>query len=198
MNFKSLLLYAASAVVPTLALAAPPSTPAAAAPGKPAEGAFHRVALAAGEGKTLPYTLEVPMGWEPRQVAGIPGLWIGPADAKPPEDPRLIWVRGTLVSFADPDKLAATIRANDAADPKWSAPRVELKDLGGVRGLLVQMDTGEGDKARSSLILKLPLDKVSLDITASANRAEFAKQSSLYERILLSTRPAAPAAATKK
>src|SRR5947199_7400564 len=180
MNLKSLLLYAASAVVPALALAAPPS--ATVAPGKPAEGTFHRVELKGATGQALPYTIEVPAGWEPRQVAGIPGLWVGPADAKPPEDPRLIWVRGTLVSFAEPDKLAATIRANDAADPKWSAPRVEVKEVGGVRGLLVQMEIGEGDKARSSLILKLPLDKVSLDITASASRAEFLKQLPLYER----------------
>jgi len=193
MNLKSLLLYAASAVVPALALAAPPST-ATVAPGKPAEGTFHRVELKGATGQALPYTIEVPAGWEPRQVAGIPGLWVGPADAKPPEDPRLIWVRGTLVSLTEPDKLAATIRANDKADPKWSAPRVEVKELGGVRGVLVQMDVGEGDKARSSLILKLPLEKVSVDITATAPRAEFPKHLPLYERILLSARPAAPAA----
>ena len=205
MKFKTLQISMACSALPALALAAPPpaapaktAKSATVAPGKPAEGTFHRIELSAGAGKVLPYTIEVPMGWEPRQVAGFPGLWVGPADAKPPEDPRLIWVRGSLVELAEPDKVVANIKANDAADPKWSAPRVELKDLGGVRGLLVQMDTGEGDKARSSLILKLPLDKVSLDITASANRAEFAKQSPLYERILLSARPAAPAAATKK
>jgi hypothetical protein len=193
MKFKLLFLSTACFALPALALAAPPSS-ATTAPGKPAEGTFHRIELAAGPGKVLPYTIEVPMGWEPRQMAGIPGLWIGPADAKPPEDPRLIWVRGTMISLAEPDKLVATIRANDAADPKWSAPRVEVKEVGGVRGVLVQMDTGEGDKARSSLILKLPLDKVSVDISASASRAEFPQRLPLYERILLSTRPAATAA----
>jgi hypothetical protein len=196
MNVKTFLLSIACSALPVLALAAaePPSSTTA-APGKPAEGTFHRIELAAGPGKALPYTIEVPMGWEARQVAGAPGLWIGPADAKPPEDPRLIWVRGTMVSLADPDKLAATIRANDAADPKWSAPRVEVKEVGGVRGVLVQMNTGEGDKARSSLILKLPLDKVSLDIAATATPAEFPHRLPLYERILLSVRPvAAPAA----
>ncbi|HSS48552.1 MAG TPA: hypothetical protein VLX28_06370, partial [Thermoanaerobaculia bacterium] len=146
-------------------------------------------------GKALPYTIEVPMGWEAHQVAGFPGLWIGPADAKPPEDPRLIWARGSLVSLADPDKVVANIHANDAADSKWSAPRVEVKDVGGVRGVLVQMNSGEGDKARSSLTLKLPLAKVSLDIVASATRAEFPQRLPLYERILFSVRPAsAPAA----
>src|SRR4029077_18284131 len=157
MNRKTLLLAAACLSLPALALAAPPSSTTV-APGKPAEGTFHRIELAAGPGKALPYTIEVPMGWEPRQVAGFPGLWVAPADAKPPEDPRLIWVRGTMISLAEPDKLVATIRANDASDPKWSAPRVEVKEVGGVRGVLVQMDTGEGDKARSSLILKLPLE----------------------------------------
>jgi hypothetical protein len=194
MNLKTLLLSAACLSLPALALAAPPSS-SSAAPAKPAEGTFHRIELGAGPGKALPYTIEVPMGWEPRQVAGIPGLWIGPADAKPPEDPRLIWVRGSMVALAEPEKVVANIRANDAADPKWSAPRVEVKDIGGVRGVLVQMNTGEGDKARSSLTLKLPLDKVSLDIVASATAAEFPQRLPLYERILLSARPtAAPAA----
>ncbi|MBW8876821.1 MAG: hypothetical protein JF614_17800 [Acidobacteria bacterium] len=194
MNLKSLILYAASAVVPALALAAPPSTATSAAPGKPAEGTFHRVELKGATGQALPYTIEVPMGWEARQVSGFPGLWIGPADAKPPEDPRLIWVRGSLVNLTEPDKVAANIRANDAADPKWSAPRVEVKEAGGVRGVLVQMEAGEGDKARSSLTFKLPLEKVSVDIVASAPKAEFPKHLPLYERILLSARPAAAAA----
>jgi hypothetical protein len=194
MKLKPLFLLIACSALPAPALAAPPSS-ATAAPGKPAEGTFHRIELAGGPGKALPYTIEVPMGWEPRQVAGIPGLWIGPADAKPPDDPRLIWVRGTVVSLAEPEKVVATIRANDAADPKWSAPRVEVKEVGGVRGVLVQMNTGEGDKARSSLILKLPLEKVSLDIVASATQAEFPQRLSLYERILLSARPVAASAA---
>lgn len=197
MKFKTALISMACmacAVLP--ALAAPPATSATSAksatvaPGKPAEGTFHRIELSAGPGKSLPYTIEVPMGWEPRQVAGFPGLWVGPADAKPPEDPRLIWVRGSMVELAEPDKVVANIKANDAADAKWSAPRVEVKEVGGVRGVLVQMNTGEGDKARSSLTLKLPLAKVSVDLVASATRAEFPQRVPLYERILLSTRPA--------
>jgi len=195
MKFKTLLISMACAALPALALAAaPPATAkksATVAPGKPAEGTFHRIELSAGPGKSLPYTIEVPMGWEPRQVAGFPGLWVGPADAKPPEDPRLIWVRGSMVELADPDKVVANIKVNDAHDPKWSAPRVEVKDVGGVRGVLVQMNSGEGDKARSSLTLKLPLDKVSVDLVTSATPAEFLQRAALYERILLSTRPAA-------
>src|SRR5258708_4996728 len=133
MKFKTLLISMACAALPALALAAaPPSTAAKSAtvaPGKPAAGAFHRLEPWAGLGKTLPYTSEVPMGWEPRQVAGFPGLWIGPAYAKPPEDPRLIWVRGSMVELAEPDKVVANIKANDAADAKWSAPRVEVKEV---------------------------------------------------------------------
>src|SRR5215467_12107366 len=87
---------------------------------------FHRIELkptaAKAQGKPLPYTIEVPKDWESRQVADYPGLWIGPADAKPPEDPRLIWVRGSQVSLAEPDKVVANIKANDEKDAKWSAP----------------------------------------------------------------------------
>lgn len=196
MKLKTLLLSTACLALPALALAAPPSSATAAAAPAKAEGTFHRIELSAGAGKSLPYSLEVPTGWEARQVAGFPGLWIGPTDAKPPEDPRLVWVRGSMVALDEPDKVVANIRANDAADAKWSAPRVEVKEVGGVRGVLVQMNTGEGDKARSSLTLKLPLAKVSLDIVTSATPAEFPQRLPLYERILLSARPAA-APATK-
>ena len=80
-----------------------------------------------------------------------------------------------------------------------AAPRVEVKEVGGVRGILVQMDTGAGDKARSSLTLKMPLANLGVDFVASAPRAEFPKQAPLYERILLSVRPVdtAPNAAKK-
>src|SRR4051794_25308160 len=122
MKLKPVLISMACAALPALALAAAPPAPAkksaTVAPGKPAEGTFHRIELSAGPGKTLPYTLEVPMGWEPRQIAGFPGLWIGPADAKPPEDPRLVWVRGSMVELAEPDKVVANIKNNDAHDAK--------------------------------------------------------------------------------
>ena len=180
------------ALMTIFALALPVAHAAdAGAPAKTAAAPSHRVELKAAQGSPLPYTIEVPADWEVRQVAGFPGLWIGPADAKPPEDPRLIWVRGSMVELADPDKVVANIKVNDAHDPKWSAPRVEVKDVGGVRGVLVQMNTGEGAKARSSLTLKLPLDKVSVDLVTSATQAEFPQRAALYERILLSTRPAA-------
>jgi hypothetical protein len=202
MNLRSLMICAAAAL-PAAAFAAPPasaplSRPAASATATVAE-TFHRVELKAAQsiGKPLPYTVEVPRGWEVRQVDGYPGLWIGPADAKPPEDPRLLWVRGSRVSMEKPDEIVANIRANDASKPEWSAPRVEVQEVGGVRGVLVQMDTGEGDKARSSLTLKLPLANLGVDFVASAPRAEFPKREPLFERILLSVRPVVDTAAKK-
>jgi hypothetical protein len=184
MRFRFALLSLAAAM-PASAWAAPPSAAA--------EAAYHRIELKPAAGKPLPYTLEVPQGWGVRQVDGYPGLWIGPADAKPPQDPRLIWVRGSQVSLAKPEQIVANIKANDAEKKDWSAPRVEVKEVGGVRGVLVRMDSGEGDKARSSLTLKMPLGSLAVDFVASADRAEFEKRLPLYERVLLSVRPAAAA-----
>lgn len=158
---------------------------------------FQRIELkpaAAGvQGKPLPYTIEVPKDWQARQVAGYPGLWIGPADAKPPEDARLIWVRGSQVPLAEPEKVVANVKANDEKEASWSAPRVEVREVGGVRGVLIQTLSGEGDKARGSLTLKVPLANVSLDFIGSAPKAEFPKMLPIYERILLSVRPVDPA-----
>jgi hypothetical protein len=179
------LLFAAA--LPVLACAAPaPAAPAAAE-------AYQRIELKGPNGKALPYTIEIPKDWQVRSEQGLPGLWLGPADAKPPQDPRLIYVRGSQVSLADPEAVAANIRANDEKEAKWTAPRVEVRDLGGVRGILVQMDTDEGageGTARSTLTLKLPLEPMAVDFVASASRSEFAKLLPVYERILLSVRPA--------
>jgi hypothetical protein len=154
---------------------------------------FHRIELKPAspkvQGKPLPYTIEVPKDWQARQVEGYPGLWIGPADAKPPEDPRLIWVRGSQVSLAEPEKVVANVKANDEKDPSWSAPRVEVREAGGVRGVLIQTLNGEGDKARGTLTFKVPLANVSIDFIGSAPKAELPKMLPLYERILLSVRP---------
>ena len=174
-------LVAASAVAAQAAAA----TPAAAE----AQAAFTRVELRPPQGgKALPYTIEIPTGWQVRQAEGIPGLWLGPADATPPSDPRLVWVRGSRVSMAKPDEVAATIRANDAKAADWAAPRLEVREVGGLRGILVRMDSGEGGEARSSLTLKLPFTGQAIDFVASAPRAEFERRLPLYERILLSVR----------
>jgi hypothetical protein len=154
---------------------------------------FHRIELKPSDpkvqGQPLPYTIEVPKDWQARQVEGYPGLWIGPAGAKPPEDPRLIWVRGSQVPLADPEKVVANVKANDEKDAAWSAPRVEIREVGGVRGVLIQTLSGDKDKARGTLTLKVPLAGVSLDFIGSAPVAELPKMLPVYEKILLSVRP---------
>ena len=180
----SLIAGAAAALAPHARGAAEPAAPAPA----PAETALRRIELKSEQGQALPYTIEVPEGWQVRQVAEFPGLWLGPADAVPPQDPRLVWVRGSRVSLADPEAVMASIRANDEAQAAWSAPRVELHEVGGLRGILIRMDTGEGDQARSTLTLKVPFTDAALDFVASAPRAEFERRLALYERILLSVR----------
>jgi hypothetical protein len=184
-NFAAVL---AAAVLTTPLMTANPAQSAA-----PLASTFHRVELKPAKGgAALPFTLEVPADWQVLPVAG-PGLWIGPADAKPPEDPRLVWIRGSKVSLADPAAIVANIKANDLNHPEWSAPRVEVKTAGGLKCVLVEMENGEGDKARSSLTLKVPFEKVSVDLVASAPRAEFPRMLPLYERILASVQPVAAA-----
>ena len=63
-----------------------------------------------------------------------------------------------------------------------------MREVGGLRGILVRMDSGEGGEARSSLTLKLPFTGQAIDFVASAPRAEFERRLPLYERILLSVR----------
>ena len=184
-----LLLPALAPFVAGSAVTAQATTAAATPAAAEAQPAFTRVELKPPQGaKALPYTIEIPTGWQVRQVEGFPGLWLGPADATPPSDPRLVWVRGSRVSMAKPDELAATIRANDAKAADWAAPRLEVREVGGLRGILVRMDSGEGEEARSSLTLKLPFTGQAIDFVASAPRAEFERRLPLYERMLLSVR----------
>ncbi len=153
---------------------------------------FRVLTLPSGDPKIpFPYTIEVPEGWTARQVPNDPGLWIGPPDAKPNLDVRFIYVRISTVSLAEPEKVAAAIRLNDAKDDTWTAPIVAVREVHGVRGVLVQVDRGKEAEARSSLTLKLPLPKTSVDFVGQATRDEFAKARALYERILFSVRPVA-------
>lgn len=152
---------------------------------------FHRIGLPGAPDKPFPYTVEVPAGWTVRQIKDSPGLWLGPITAQPPKDPNLVYIRISLADLGDPEKVAANIRANDAKNDAWVAPRVEVRDLQGVKGVLVRMDSGAGDKAHSTLALKLPLEKGGVDFMASAPRAEFEKMLPTYEKILLSVRRAA-------
>lgn len=174
----------------TTAPAAPTASSSAAAP---AAATTHRIELPGAEGKPFPYTIEIPVEWQVREVKGIPGLWLGPHGAEPPNDPRLIYVRISTTSLADPAATVAAIRANDASQADWSAPLVEVREVGGVRGVLVQMDSGEGDKARSTLILKLPVGRGSVDFGTSVPRAELAARRAAAEKVLFSVQPLASA-----
>jgi hypothetical protein len=154
------------------------------------EKPYHRITVGPQAGASLPYTIEVPEGWQIVQAKEVPGLFLGPPGAIPPNDPSLIYVRGSQVSLANPAQVAQSIRENDEKQPTWTAPRIEVKDLGGVKGLLVRMDSGEGEKARSTLVLKLPLGDKGVDFLCQAPRAQFDKNLPMYERLLLSVRPA--------
>lgn len=166
----------------------------AAGRGLRAAEAYHRIDVRPAQGAPLPYTVEVPLGWEIVQAAQVPGLWIGPPDAKPPSDPRLIYVRGSQVSLADPEAIAENIRKNDAAQAGWTAPRVEVREVGGVKAVLVRMDTGTGEATRSTLALKLPLWEKGVDFLCQGGIKDFEKHLAQCERILLSVRPVAEAA----
>jgi hypothetical protein len=155
------------------------------------EGGFHRIGLPGAADKPFPYTVEVPAGWTVREIKDSPGLWLGPMTAQPPKDPHLVYIRISLNDLGDPEKAAANIRASDEKNDAWAAPVVEVRDLQGVKGVLVRRDSGAGDAAHSTLALKLPLEKGGVDFMASASKADFEKMLPIYERILLSVRRAA-------
>jgi hypothetical protein len=95
--------------------------------------------------------------------------------------------------MAQPERVVANLRAKDEAEGDWSAPVLEIREVDGLRGVLTRMDSGEGEEAQSTLILKLPLASLAVDFVASAPRAEFERQLPLYERILASVRLASAA-----
>lgn len=167
-----------AAALPALAQQTPATSPA-----------YHRVALTHSSGSALPYTIEVPDGWELREDKEYPGLWLGPAGARIPSDPQLVWVRGSRTALVSPQDTVAQIRAGDEKDASWSASRLEVKEVGGVKGVLVRMDSGEGAQARSTLVLKMPFYSTALDFMASGPRADFEKMLPVYEQILFSVRP---------
>ena len=177
------LLQTGTSAAPAPKPPAAPSAPAAPTPASPAPG-YHRVAL--GLASPLPYTVEIPDGWEARRDGSAPGMWLAPPGVKLGEDPRFVYVRLSRSSLKDPRATVANIRKSDAADPAWSAPEVTLREVGGVSAVLVRMDRGEGPLARSTLVLKLPWDPHSVDFTASAPRAEFDRLRPTWERIFFS------------
>ncbi len=166
---------------------------AAAGPAMPADfsGPTHRVQLPSPDSKAFPYTIEIPAGWQVLFSKSVQGVFVGPASALEPEkDVRMIWVRVSPASLLDPDAVVASIKQSAAAaNSSWSAPLVEVREIGGVRGVLVRMDSGSGAEARSTLVLKMPLGQTSVDFMASAPRAEFERLVPGYRRVILSVLP---------
>lgn len=186
------LLAAAALATPALRAGAPANPAAAASPAPPV--GERRVALPAGpDGKPFPYTVEVPAGWEVLQSQGIAGFFLGPAGlAKPESDPRVVYVRLSSVSLADPAAVVTNIKSSAKGNggDAWSAPIDEVRTVGGVHGVLVRMDHGSGATARSTLVLKMPRGDASVDFIAMAPRDEFERQLPTYQRILFSLLPA--------
>jgi hypothetical protein len=200
------------ATPPTLATSTPPATaatpPTSAIPGAPATAATPAGAAAATStaarrmeipsgpaGKPFPYTVELPAGWQVMQGEAMPGVFLGPAGIVHPEtDPRAIYVRISPASLADPAAVVMNIKASAPADNSWTAPIVEVREVGGMRGVLVRMDSGAGIQARSTLVLKLPLGQTSVDLMATAPRDEFERQLAMYQRVMFSVLPVPPPA----
>lgn len=171
--------------------ASPPAAPATPLPAGPPGEPTRRITIPTPEGKIFPYTIEVPASWQVQSSKTVAGVFLGPPGvAEPESDSRMIYVRVSPASVIDPEAVAANIKQSVPADKSWSAPLVEVRDVGGVRGVLVRMDSGAGEQARSTLVLKLPLAQTSLDFMASAPRAEFERQLAGYQRVLLSVLPA--------
>ena len=193
---SSTLLLAAAlaghAGAPPAAGSAAAAGASAAGPALPADfsGPGHRVRLPGPDSKVFPYTIEIPAGWQVVFSKTEPGVFVGPASALEPEkDERMIYVRVSPVSVLDPEAVVANIKKSDAADDTWSAPLVEVREIGGVRGVLVRMDRGSGAEARSTLVLKMPLGPTSVDFMASAPRAEFERLLPGYQHVILSVLP---------
>jgi hypothetical protein len=151
--------------------------------------ASRRIDIPSPEGKPYPYSLEIPAGWQVQSSKNVPGVFLGPPAAGDPEtDTHLVYIRTSPVTVLDPESVVASIKQKSAADG-WSAPVLEVREVGGVRGVLVRMDSGTGDQARSTLVLKMPLGKNSLDFMFSGPRAEFERQLPSYQRVILSVLP---------
>jgi hypothetical protein len=172
--------------------AAPPAAPAG-APAAAAAATGRRIEVTSREGKPYPYSIEVPAGWQVQvsKNKDVPGVFLGPpAIGELESDPHLIYIRVSPASMLDPEAVVANIKKSQPADASWSAPLVEVRDIGGVRGVLVRMDSGSGEQARSTLVLKMPLGMTSLDFMASASRAEFERLLPGYQRAMFSVLPA--------
>jgi hypothetical protein len=182
----------ASPAGPASSAATPAPSAAAGSPVSPdTPPPMHRIQIPGPGGKTLPYSIELPPGWQAVSGKDLPGVFLGPPGmSKPENDPRAIYVRASTASLADPSAVVANIRKNEAGQTSWTAPIVEVREVGGVHGVLVRMDSGAGAEARSTMVLKMPYGQSSLDFMVSAQRDDFERRLAGYQRLLFSLQPA--------
>jgi hypothetical protein len=160
-----------------------------------ASGPPRRIELPAAGGQAIPFTVEVPAGWKARAVPGAPRVWVGPPSARPDGETPMLHVLVSTAPLGDPQRVVESVRAGAGGALGWTAPLAEVRAVGGLRGVLVQLDSGEGETARSTLALKLPAPRGSVDFMLSARRADFERLRPLFTSILTSVRrTAAPAA----
>jgi hypothetical protein len=180
-----------AAVTPASPAAPPPAAvPQPATPAELMAAKLQRIQLPGVGGKPFYYTLAVPDDWMVYQEKKVDaGMWIGPPGAQA-GDPRMVYVRVTTTSLTSVEAAANSLRRADAADVTWSASSIEIKQVGSVRGLLVQIDAGPGDWEHSTLSLRLPLpNRNSAEFWFAGNRYDFAKLRPFYEKVLLSVLP---------
>jgi len=191
MPMRSRLL--AAALLGVLGLSA--AGPAVAGGRASAAAAPRRIKLPAAAGQAIPFTVEVPAGWKAREVPGAPRVWVGPPSARPDGGTPMLHVLVSSAPLGDPQRVVESVRAGAREALGWSAPLAEVRAVGGMRGVLVQLDSGEGETARSTLALKLPAPRGSVDFMLSARRADFERLRPLFTSILTSVRrTSAPAA----
>ncbi|HEY0780873.1 MAG TPA: hypothetical protein VGE98_00345 [Thermoanaerobaculia bacterium] len=193
----------AAAPAPPAAAAKPAPAPAAkpAAPVKPptlgslavpslAAADYQRIDLPGGTpDHPFPYTIEIPKSWKVNERKGSPVLLLGVDGVDPEKDPRVVVVRISRAPLDKPEETVKNIKLSAENDPSFKAPLVEVREVGGTRGVLVEMRSGSGDAERGTLVLKMPLPKTSVDFLASAAAADFPKLRPFFERVLLSVRP---------
>jgi hypothetical protein len=179
---------AAPAAAAPAAPAAKATTPAAAAP---AVAGFHRVELPGGTAdQKFPYDIEVPQSWTLHEIKEQAVIWLGPEGADPDTGSQMVYVRISPAALGNPEDVVANFKKSVPADGSWSAPVAEVREVAGVRGVLVQINSVKDKAVRKTLILKMPLPKTSVDFIASAPGDSFDKMLPDYQRILLSVRPA--------
>ncbi len=139
----------------------------------------------------LPYTIDVPQGWEVRPWLNDQWLLIAPPGEMPgevgkPANPRAMIVRHSLVDIRDAAAVVTNIKANAAQDKQSKWDLVEVRDVAGVKGIISQIEGGEGDAQRITYVLKIPYGAQSIDFTVSCPTGAFSEYRPLYERIFQS------------